>query len=116
MTDSRQTDTAETTDDDTPLEGEIGRDDTERRRQIRAWAEYVRTHPDEEWGRQVNAVVESHLEHARARQFERPDLAHLRDPAAEDNDIQRPPVARESTDDEIASDDPPSGAGESDSG
>ncbi|MEZ3145252.1 hypothetical protein [Halobaculum sp. MBLA0143] len=98
-------------DDDPPLEGDFGRDDAERRRQIEAWAEYVRTHPDEEWGRQVNALIESHLEHARARQFERPDLAHLRDPAEEDNDVRRPPIAREEGDDEGTTDD---GAGDGD--
>lgn len=95
--------------DDSPLEGDFGRDDAERRRQIASWAEYVRTHPDEEWGRQVNALIESHLEHARARQFERPDLAHLRDPAEEDNDVRRPPIAREESDDEGTTDD---GAGD----
>lgn len=92
MPDSEQTDSAGAT---TPLDGEIGRDRDDRRRQIEAWAEYVRTHSDEEWGRQVNALIESQIAHAQARQFDRPDLAHLRDPAEEDNEIRRPPVARE---------------------
>jgi hypothetical protein len=73
---------------------EIGRDEEERYRQIKEWAEYVRTHPDDDWGPQVNKLIESQLQTARARQFERPDLAHLRDPAEEDNDIQRPEIAR----------------------
>ncbi|MEZ3116023.1 hypothetical protein RYH80_08840 [Halobaculum sp. MBLA0147] len=87
----------------------FGRDREERLRQIDAWAEYVRTHPDDVWGPQVNAVIESQLEHARANQFDRPDLAHMRDPAEEDNDIRRPPIARDDEspppDDEPSSDD-----------
>ncbi|MFB6308575.1 MAG: hypothetical protein ABEH35_04520, partial [Haloarculaceae archaeon] len=36
--------------------------------QIREWAEYVRTHPDEEWGRQVNTLVNAQLQAARRAQ------------------------------------------------
>lgn len=86
----------------------IGRDREERLRQIDAWAEYVRTHPDDVWGPQVNAVIESQLEHARANQFDRPDLAHMRDPAEEDNDIRRPPIARDDDESPSPDDEPPS--------
>lgn len=41
---------------------------------VREWAEYVRTHPDQEWGRQVNTLVNAQLEAAREMQDERPDL------------------------------------------
>ena len=89
---SRETDEQPSETDEQPS---IGRDREERLEQIDAWAAYVRSHPDEEWGRQVNALIESQLRRARAEQFDRPDLAHMRDPAAEDNDIRRPPIARE---------------------
>lgn len=47
----------------------------ERRLQrIKEWAEYVRTHPDDDWGRQVNRLVNSQLESARHHEDERPDL------------------------------------------
>lgn len=49
-----------------------------RRRQIREWAAYVRTHPDEDWGEQVNVIVDSQLQTARHFEDERPDLAALR--------------------------------------
>jgi hypothetical protein len=53
------------TNDSSDLEAKHARNDAERRRQIRQWAEYVRTHPDEEWGRQVNKLVNSQLQSAR---------------------------------------------------
>lgn len=40
---------------------------------VREWAAYVRTHPDEEWGRQVNTLVNAQIESARHFQEERPD-------------------------------------------
>jgi hypothetical protein len=34
----------------------------ERRRAfVKRWAEYVRTHPDEEWSRQQNVVIDSQV-------------------------------------------------------
>lgn len=56
-----------------------GRDDAERRRQIREWAAYVRSHPDEDWGEQVNSLVNSQLQSARHFEDERPDPERLRD-------------------------------------
>jgi hypothetical protein len=53
------------TDDSNDLEEKRARNEAERHRQIRQWAEYVRTHPDEDWGRQVNKLVNSQLESAR---------------------------------------------------
>ena len=51
----------------------------ERLEFIKEWAEYVRTHPDDEWGPQVNKIVNSQLESARHFEDERPDLAELRE-------------------------------------
>lgn len=45
-----------------------------RLRQIREWAEYVRTHPDEDWAEQVNRLVNAQLESARHHEDERPDV------------------------------------------
>ena len=53
------------TNDSSDLEEKHARNDAERRRQIRQWAEYVRTHSDDEWGRQVNKLVNSQLQSAR---------------------------------------------------
>jgi hypothetical protein len=36
----------------------------ERRAFIRRWAEYVRTHDDEEWSRQQNKLIDSQLQTA----------------------------------------------------
>jgi len=36
----------------------------ERRAFIKRWAEYVRTHDDEEWSRQQNTLIDSQLETA----------------------------------------------------
>ncbi|PSQ67423.1 MAG: hypothetical protein BRD24_00415 [Halobacteriales archaeon SW_9_67_24] len=52
-------------DDSNDLDRKHARNDAERRCQIRQWAEYVRTHPDEEWGRQVNTLVDSQIQSAR---------------------------------------------------
>ena len=51
----------------------------ERRRQIREWAAYVRTHPDEDWGEQVNTLVDSQLQSARHLEDERPDRETFED-------------------------------------
>lgn len=47
----------------------------ERYEQIKSWAGYVRTHPDEDWGELVDAQLQS------ARHFEhnRPNMDELRD-------------------------------------
>jgi hypothetical protein len=51
----------------------------ERHDQIKAWAEYVRTHPDEDWGEQVNELVNAQLQSARHFEHDRPDMDELRD-------------------------------------
>ena len=51
----------------------------DRRRQIREWAAYVRTHPDEDWGEQVNTLVNSQLQSARHLEDERPDRETFED-------------------------------------
>lgn len=50
-----------------------------RLEQIRAWAEYVRTHPDDDWGEQVNAIVNAQLQSARHHEDDRPDPDAIRD-------------------------------------
>ena len=50
----------------------------ERLQFIREWAEYVRTHPDDDWGEQVNRLVNSQIEAARNVEHERPDMDRLR--------------------------------------
>lgn len=54
-------------------DGKHARNREERRRQIREWAAYVRTHPDEDWGEQVNRLVDAQLQSARHLEDERPD-------------------------------------------
>ena len=49
----------------------------ERREFIKEWAEYVRTHPDEDWGAQVNKLVDAQLESARHLEDIRPDLDEI---------------------------------------
>lgn len=49
-----------------------------RRRQIRDWAAYVRSHPDEDWGEQVNRLVDSQIESARHHEDDRPNPETLR--------------------------------------
>jgi hypothetical protein len=51
----------------------------DRREQIKQWAHYVRTHPDDEWGRQVNKLVNAQIQSARAQEDERPSMDELRD-------------------------------------
>jgi hypothetical protein len=50
-----------------------------RREQIKEWAEYVRTHPDEEWSQQVNELVDAQIQSARAQEDDRPSMNELRD-------------------------------------
>lgn len=50
----------------------------QRIRQVLRWADYVRTHPDEVWGEQVNRLVNAQLEAARHFEDERPDPEDLR--------------------------------------
>lgn len=52
----------------------------ERRVFIKEWAEYVRTHPDDEWGPQVNTLVDAQLESARQLEDVRPDLEEMDSP------------------------------------
>jgi hypothetical protein len=47
--------------------------------QVREWAAFVRTHPDEEWGAQVNTIVDAQLQTARYYEDERPSIADVRD-------------------------------------
>ena len=51
----------------------------ERLRRIREWAAYVRTHRDEDWGKQVNTLVNSQLQSARHLEDERPDRETFKD-------------------------------------
>ncbi|WP_158059316.1 hypothetical protein [Halorussus halophilus] len=51
----------------------------ERLEFIKEWADYVRTHPDDVWGPQVNKLVNSQLESARHFEDERPDMDELRE-------------------------------------
>ena len=57
----------------------------DRRRQIREWAAYVQTHPDEDWGKQVNTLVNSQLQSARHLEDVRPDRETLEDSPLLDN-------------------------------
>ncbi|MFB6143308.1 MAG: hypothetical protein ABEJ30_08225 [Halorientalis sp.] len=61
------------------LEGKHERNLAQRRTAIREWAEYVRTHPDETWGEQVNMLVDAQLQSARASEDERPSPATFRE-------------------------------------
>jgi len=60
-------------------EAKHARNREERHRQIREWAAYVRSHPDEDWGEQVNTLVNSQLQSARHFEHERPDVQDLRE-------------------------------------
>ena len=40
------------------------RNTEQRRAMIKRWAEYVRTHDDEEWSRQQNRLIDSQLQSA----------------------------------------------------
>lgn len=50
---------------DSDLEEKLARNRADRRRQIREWAAYVRSHPDDDWGEQVNSLVDAQLQSAR---------------------------------------------------
>lgn len=65
--------------DSPDLDEKHARNREERLRFIREWAEYVRTHPDDVWGEQVNALVDSQIESARNVEDERPDMDRLRE-------------------------------------
>lgn len=52
----------------------LARNREQRRAFVVEWAEYVRGHPDDDWGEQVNRLIDSQLESARHLQDERPDL------------------------------------------
>jgi hypothetical protein len=58
-----------------PLDEKHARNREQRLQQIKEWARYVRTHPDDDWGEQVNRLVNSQLESARHHEDERPDLS-----------------------------------------
>lgn len=66
--------------DSDELEAKHARNRERRFQRIKAWAEYVRTHPDEDWGEQVNRLVNAQLESARHHEDERPDLDSRRGP------------------------------------
>ena len=61
------------------LEDKHARNRQERLRFIKEWARYVRTHPDDDWGEQVNELVDSQIESARSVEHERPDMDRLRE-------------------------------------
>jgi len=61
------------------LEEKHARNREERIQFIKEWAEYVRTHPDDEWGEQVNKLVNSQIRAARRVEDERPDMDRLRE-------------------------------------
>ena len=61
------------------LDEKHARNREERIQFIKEWAEYVRTHPDGEWGEQVNKLVNSQIRAARRVEDERPDMHRLRE-------------------------------------
>jgi hypothetical protein len=66
-------------DDSSRREAKHARNRERRREHIREWAAYVRTHPDEDWGQQVNTVVDAQLQSARHFENQRPDPASFED-------------------------------------
>lgn len=52
----------------------------ERHEFIKEWAKYVRTHPDDDWGPQVNTLVNAQLDSARQLEDERPDIDDIDSP------------------------------------
>lgn len=52
----------------------LARNEEQRRAFVVEWAEYVSSHPDDDWGEQVNRLIDSQLESARHLEDERPDL------------------------------------------
>lgn len=61
------------------LKEKHARNREERIQFIKEWAEYVRTHPDDDWGEQVNRLVNSQIQAARRVEDERPDMDRLRE-------------------------------------
>jgi hypothetical protein len=66
------------------LEDKHERNQRQRYEFIKEWAEYVRTHPDDDWGEQVNIVIDSQLESARYFGDERPNLDEIDSPLLDD--------------------------------
>jgi len=66
--------------DSNELDAKHERNRAQRLEQIKRWAEYVRTHPDEEWGEQVNTIVDAQLQSARHFAAERAEREGFRDP------------------------------------
>lgn len=60
-----------------PVDKQLARNQQQRYTFIKEWAEYVRTHPDDDWGEQVNQLVNSQLESARHFEEIRPDLDEI---------------------------------------
>ena len=60
-------------------DGKHARNREDRLRRLREWAAYVRTHSDEDWGEQVNTLVNSQLQSARHLEDGRPDLETFED-------------------------------------
>lgn len=60
-----------------PVDDQLAQNQQERRAFIKEWAEYVRTHPDDDWGKQVNRLVNAQLESARHFEAVRPNLDEL---------------------------------------
>lgn len=65
--------------DSPEIQAKQARNRARRLEELREWAEYVRSAPDDEWGEQVNAVVDAQLQSARHFQTERPDPERLRE-------------------------------------
>lgn len=59
------------------VDGHLARNQQERYAFIKEWAEYVRTHSDDDWGEQVNRLVNSQLESARHFEDERPNVDEI---------------------------------------
>lgn len=59
------------------VDDHLAQNQQERYAFIKEWADYVRTHPDDDWGEQVNRLVNSQLDSARYVEDERPDLGAL---------------------------------------
>lgn len=57
---------------------------------IKEWAEYVRTHPDDDWGEQVNTLVNSQIESAQHFEDIRPDLDEIDSPLLDDKESSPP--------------------------
>lgn len=60
-----------------PVDEQLARNQQERYDFIKDWAEYVRTHPDDEGENRVNRLVNSQLESARQLEDERPIIDEI---------------------------------------